>query len=259
MKKLKKWICSILISVMFLNLTGVSNVWNSSINVEAAILKPFINNSVHYLTTYTGKSYVYHLNNGYCNVGNRNIVSCTFKRVKGSFSWSDPYYELSIKPLRTGTTAIKIYQTGTNKLIGTIKVYVNKSKIDIFQERRQPKTEIINLRRLAQKIRMTVRSNRTYRTFYANGRNMTIGLNNNARPYPYNEPYVYISNSGNKRVTFSGVSVGDTFNAAITKLKNVGFRKVSTHKYSYGQGEYINLKVLKGKVTGYTYNLYTTS
>ena len=204
-----------------------------------------------YLTRYSGSAYVYHSSALYARNLNKSVVSCSLKKT--------PYYtQVVVKPRKTGTAAIRLYAKSNDRLVQTVYVTVNKSKIDIAEEysRANAQTLVSHLKKTAGRIGMKVKRSSKYPSLYTTGKKVTMGLNFKAST---RTPYFYVSNTGNKKVLYKGVGIGMSSSRAENILKNQYAVKIGTNKYRFGQAGYFRYTVKSGKITGYTFTSYYTS
>lgn len=104
------------------------------------------------------------------------------------------------------------------------------------------------------------KSSSVYPDLYYTGKKMTIGLNLNAEYGTKAKNYIYIKNTGNKKVKYYGVQIGDSKSAVAAKMKNAGMRTYNNGKvYWWGNAAYVKLTYKNGKVSAYTYVCAPTS
>lgn len=115
------------------------------------------------------------------------------------------------------------------------------------------------MKRLKRRIGgMSQRKNEAYPDYYASGKKMKIGVNKEASA-GNNTNYLYISNSGNKRVKLLGVQVGMSAKKAKKKLIKAGLYPESKRVYYWGDAAVVILKIKRNKVVGYKYICAPTS
>ena len=104
---------------------------------------------------------------------------------------------------------------------------------------------------LAKKVGAKTKRSKSYPTFYASGNKMAIGVNANAH---WPNSYVYIRNTGNKKVSLLGVKIGMTKTQVKKALAKQNYRTYDKGKtYMFGNAERIKLTYKSGKVSAYTY------
>ena len=112
--------------------------------------------------------------------------------------------------------------------------------------------------KLTKKIgKMKVKRSKKYRTFYAKGNKMVIGVDRNADIGSIHVNYMYVRNKGNKKVSIFGVKKGTSITAATKKLRKAGYisssRSTSSRSYWHGDAEQIKLTFKNKKVKTFTY------
>ena len=105
---------------------------------------------------------------------------------------------------------------------------------------------------------MTVKSSRKFPTYYASGNKMILGVNNNPKE-SRQEKYLYVQNTGNKKVLLMGVKLGMTSSATKAKLTANGFKRRSATLYTRGEAGILKLSMKKSKITGWKYYVEPTS
>lgn len=104
---------------------------------------------------------------------------------------------------------------------------------------------------LAKKLGAKTKKRKAYPTFYASGNKMAIGVNTDAH---WPNSYVYIRNTGNKKVSLLGVKIGMTKKKVKKVLESQYFRTYDKGKtYMFGNAERIKPTYKDGKVSAYTY------
>ena len=73
------------------------------------------------------------------------------------------------------------------------------------------------------------------------------------------EKYLYVQNTGNKKVLLMGVKIGMTSSATKAKLVANGFRRRSATVYTRGEAGFVKLSTKKSKITGWKYYIEPTS
>ncbi len=104
---------------------------------------------------------------------------------------------------------------------------------------------------------MKISSNSDYQTFYASGNHMTIGVNRNAR---YPRHYYIISNTGNKNVSFLGMTIGMKYSKAVKNLQaNSHLSKYKKTIFYGGDAATLYLSLKNGKISGWKFICAPTS
>ncbi len=114
-------------------------------------------------------------------------------------------------------------------------------------------------KKIARKIGgLKTRTTSKYRTFYATGKKLVIGINEDPK---VGENYFYLKNSGNKKVKLFGMAIGMKYSKVVKMLKKRYFFVNTRYKnilYA-GNAATIELKLKNGKVKGYEYYVAPTS
>ena len=105
---------------------------------------------------------------------------------------------------------------------------------------------------------MKVKNSRKFPTYYASGNKMILGVNRNPKE-SRQEKYLYVQNTGNKKVLLMGVKIGMTSSATKAKLVANGFRRRSATVYTRGEAGFVKLSMKKSKITGWKYYIEPTS
>lgn len=99
---------------------------------------------------------------------------------------------------------------------------------------------------------MSQKKNKSYPDYYVSGKKIVIGVNENAC-VEHKTNYLYISNSGNKKVKLLGVRIGMTAAQAKKKLIKEGLTSKNKKIYYWGDAGMVKLTIKKNKVTGYKF------
>ncbi len=136
-----------------------------------------------------------------------------------------------------------------NKTINISGKYLGYSSTDTIPKMKKLKKRIGGMSR---------KKNKAYPAYYASGKKMKIGVNKDASA-ENNTNYLYISNSGNKRVKLLGVKIGMSAKKAKKKLIKAGLYPENRRVYYWGDAAVVILKIKKNKVVGYKYICAPTS
>lgn len=117
------------------------------------------------------------------------------------------------------------------------------------------------LKKIAGKIgKMKNKNSKKYTTFYWSGNKVTIGVCENAKAGKYNNEYIRVTNSGNKKFMFCKVKIGDKKSTVEKKLSKQYLRSYDNGKtYWYGDAAYIKFIYKKNKVKKWIYVIAPTS
>ena len=113
-------------------------------------------------------------------------------------------------------------------------------------------------KKFARKMGMKKQHSSKYKTAYYKGRKLKIGVNY-VDP-SVTRPFFYFENSGNKKVRFNGVKIGDTKDTVSRKVYG-NFIKKKKNKYvsSYGGGFIFTWIFKNGRLSKWSYKASYTS
>ena len=116
-------------------------------------------------------------------------------------------------------------------------------------------------KRLAKKIgKMKSAYSDEFRSAYYEGNHVVIGVNSNAQAGTSYDDYIFVKNTGNKKITICGIKIGDlksTVKSKMSKQYNV-FNVKSGKVYCRGEAGYIQFYYKNGKVSKWSYTLSPT-
>ena len=107
---------------------------------------------------------------------------------------------------------------------------------------------------------MKKKSNSVYPTLYYTGNHMIIGINSKAVCGSKKPNYIYIENKGNKKVSYYGISIGESKSKVLKKLTRMYYRSYDGGKtYSNCNASSLQISFKNGKLSGFKFIVAPTS